>query len=399
MWRAVEASGAESIAQRRHALARAFGLAVDAFRAFAAYANYVSASNQVLPKALVSDAVVGLHAVTNLDHGFLLKAVAEASSPTVRNLGRLLKMDPGDMLDCLEESLRTLETTGHPTDRKCLDYWSRGAFLAHVGAGLTDAGVSEGLPAPVVLNALMPWILGVVKDIAYGSEAAGSIAVLGASIGQGKTTTLYYTFTSVLKLLGTPEPKATASKLILLDPRDFLDALQLVLEAGEKIPLLAVDNASVLFPKHWVRMGGEWARYFHRMNTVVDLLRSVCGVAIFVANAPDELASFVRNVATLNIRGVPYRHRLYSVTVFTYRRAGLVMRYGVDEEVLRTKQQISSVYAFPLLKLPPGMYLRDLESKREVTRSELAKAVESLRSALQEKTRASPPPPPHVASR
>jgi len=348
-----------------------------------------------LPRA----SLLGLHAVMYQYITLVLDLVREDTTTEERYLAEVLGMSVDDLRNCLLETFKLVTQHMERATRwdyyreACSAYWKRGALLPHLGALLinTSENPPEPAPRPICVNALVPWILGVIRDLTTGSIGAGAIGILGASIGRGKTTTIYYTLRTILYSLN-PTPGKTSSrapgvseeidelvsKLILLDAEDFLDTLQALSDLGVKAPILVVDNASVLFPKQWIKYGGTLHKFFLNMNTVIDLLRGVCGAVIFVANAPGELASFIRNTATLNISGREETGiKTYSVTVYTWKRPTLRIRSG--EETVRMKEKIASVYAYPLLKLPQEIYKKDLQVKVEIIKRKTLEATKTLR--------------------
>ena len=344
----------------------------------------------VLGSAMRKVSPLGLHAFMFHDER-LLRRVLEApyARPHEPALAERLGMPVEDMRECLRyvfetRSLRHVlrmvgEDGGDDIAEGCNAYRRLGLAVPHMGFILkSDPGV-EGSPGGVSYTALTPWVLSIIYAMATGSLGAGSVAVVGASVGRGKTTTIYYTLRSVLELLGHPDPGDAASKLILLDPFEFLDVAQGLAERGEKAVVTVVDNASALFPKQWSRIGGL-QRFFVSMNAVIDMIRSMSAVTIFVANAPNELASFVRNIATMRVVGEEADVKPYTATIFTWRTVKL--RVGQREEELVKREKLASVYVYPLLKLPSNLYRHDLEVKQEVNRRELIKALEAAREAL-----------------
>jgi hypothetical protein len=113
-------------------------------------------------------------------------------------------------------------------------------------------------------------------------------------------------------------------------------------------------------------MGGAASRLFLSANALIDLIRGVSGATIFVANAPDELASFVRRASTLNIRGVDLDIRSYSATLFTERAEILAPSEKEGrQKLVRSVEKPAAAYVYPLLKLPPTLYVKDLQVKKE----------------------------------
>jgi hypothetical protein len=358
-----------------------YELVSSVFRASAAFLRELvsrAPSLSHLPKA----SLLGLHALMYQGMELVARLMREDHTWEEKHLADAFGLSVEGLRECMFETFQLCAMhMGRPTwwkhyRERCSAYWKRGAILPHLGALLLSVSDNPPEPAPRLIcsNALVPWILGVIRDMSTGSVGAGAIGVVGASIGRGKTTTLYYTLRSAIYSiapeLSPEELDRLVSSLMLLDAEDFIEALEALAEAGVKAPVLVVDNASVLFPKQWASFGGEVRRFFLRMNTVIDLLRGVCGAVIFVANAPGELASFVRNVATINISGREEPGiKTYSVTVFTWKRPTLRVREG--EEAVRMKERIASVYVYPLLKLPQELYSRDLRVKVEVIKRTL----------------------------
>ena len=405
VWRWIEEAGVGKISMLAKQLGSAYDKLVHVFKATMAFTAEVASKHPGL-RHMPRLSLLGLHSAMYHSPSIVLDLVKDKETPEERTLSEILGMSTEDMRDCLVASFLSITRwTGSRVGDlgewrdKCLSYWRRGVVLAHLGALLHHRSDSPPRPSPRLIstNALVPWILNVMRDMATGSAGAGSIAVVGASIGKGKTTTLYYTLRSALYAV---HPVATSSGetladvkteadevipyIMLLDPHDFLTAVQALAESGVKAPILVVDNASVLFPKHWVKVGGPLHRFYLKMNTVIDLLRGVCGAVIFVANAPDELASFIRNAASINITGREEPGiKGYSVTVYTWRRPSL--RVSAEEEKVKMRERIASVYAYPLLKLPQELYARDLKVKLETIAKETAEAIKQYREGVKRK--------------
>jgi hypothetical protein len=406
VWEWISRLGSSNVARVTRQIGHAYDTLMSVFRVSVAFMSEVAFKRPEL-KYLPKASLLGLHAVMYHDHRLLSKLLDAEPKPAERILAELFGLSVDDLRDCMAQSFEVLsyhagiKTRRRLLEEKCVPYWRRGAVLPHLGSllVLSDKPL-EAPPRLIAVNALVPWILGVMRDLATGSLGAGSIAVVGASIGRGKTTTLYYSLRSALYAINPatkPSEKMpeTASDLkteadevipyiMLLDPDDFLDAVHTLASSGVKAPLLVVDNASVLFPKQWIRASGELHRFYLKMNTVIDLLRGVCGAVIFVANAPNELASFIRNAATINITGREEPGiKAYSVTVYTWRRPALRVRQ--DEEQVRVRERIASVYVYPLLKLPEELYRLDLKVKVEAIAKKAGEALAHYRKAMEEK--------------
>jgi hypothetical protein len=406
IWEWVSRAGSSGVARVVRRIGHAYDTLMAVFRASVAFMNEVTSKRPEL-KHLPRASLLGLHTAMYHDHRLLSKLLDAEPKPAENTLSELFGLGVDDLRDCMAQSFAVIsyhagiEPRRRRLEEKCVSYWRRGVVLPHIGSllALGDRPL-EAPPRLIAVNALVPWILGVMRDLATGSLGAGSIAVVGASIGRGKTTTLYYSLRSALYALN-PATKLsakipeTASDLkteaddvipyvMLLDPEDFLDAVYALANSGVKAPLLVVDNASVLFPKQWIRVSGELHRFYLKMNTVIDLLRGVCGAVVFVANAPNELASFIRNVATINITGREEPGiKAYSVTVYTWKRPTLRVREG--EEQVRMRERIASVYVYPLLKLPEEIYKLDMKVKVGTITKKTEEAIVHYRKALEEK--------------
>jgi len=328
---------------------------------------------------------IGLHIAMFQSRKFINALISEAGAPKSNEieLGKAIGLQPDAMRECLEHCFDSVLNATLPTMKECRAYWQRGAFLPHIGA--LALAVSDkpppGDPRIDVVNALVPWVLGIARDIMTGSHGAGSIAVFGASIGQGKTSTLYYTLRAVLFILGHPEPDRIVPNLITLDMEDFLEVMSALAESDEKAMIIVVDNASIIFPKQWHRYGGTLHRFFLEANKLIDMLRGKCGATIFVANAPDELASFVRNAATMNIRGREVDVRSYKVTVFTWKKTRLVSMG--EESRLKQVEQPASIYVYPFLKLPLFMYTKDLKVKKKAFAESVSRLLKETKEKLE----------------
>jgi len=341
---------------------------------------------------LTKASLLGLHAAMYHDIGLVAELIDEKGYVVDEvSLSEVLGLSVEDMRVCLLQSFGAMLSGDSLTHRIyagereiCSAYWKRGVLLPHLGVLLIEVSKNPPKTPPrlIGVNALVPWILGVLRDLASGSLGAGSIAIVSASIGKGKTTTLYYTIRSVLNALspGSSHDELT-SKLIILDAEEFLDILQALVDSEVKAPIIVVDNASVLFPKQWFKLGGAMVKFYLNMNTIIDLLRGVCGATIFVANAPGEISSFVRNAATMNIVGREESGiRAYSTTLFTWKRP--VLKIREEEETVKLREKIASVYVYPLLKLPREIYERDLEVKVKVIKSTVQNTIEHLKNEL-----------------
>jgi hypothetical protein len=320
-------------------------------------------------------AVLGLHTLMFQSPEFVNALLSESttlsSSLSEMNLAKFFGLSRENLRNCLVDTFNTILGGGPRLGEResiCYKYQFYGAVVAHIGAVLADlAGKQpQGVPRVNAVNSLVLWILRVIKDVATGSVGAGSIATLGASVGKGKTSIIYYTLRSVLHILGHPEPDRLAGDLIILSADDFWDVMDALSASGEKALVMVVDNASVIFPKQWVRMGGAVSRLFLSANALIDLIRGVSGATVFIANAPDELASFVRRASTLNIKGVDLDIRSYSATLFTERAEILATseREG-RQKLVRSVEKPAVAYVYPLLKLPLTLYVKDLRAKKE----------------------------------
>jgi len=388
----IEKSGS-SVGQYEKMIAGTMDILTAMFNVSSAFARDVIMRSPVLGKAMSRDAVIGLHIVMYHDAALVDKLREEAGSEADKELADVMGMSVASLRECLYDSFTWVvnRQVGHavPADmlgakEACMNYWKKGVLLPHLGALAKEVRPEAGVPRPITANALVPWMLSVIKDMAMGSVGAGSIAVMGAGIGLGKTSTLYYTLRSVLAALGHPRPEELADKFILLDPYDFLTALEALIEHDEKAPILVVDNASALFPKQWASMGGELRRFFVNANMMINMLRSNVGATVFVANGPEELSSFIRKNSSMNITGEAMDIKAFTTAIYTWWRPTLRLRPG--EEAIRKRQKVASVYVFPLLKLPITVYVKDLNVKKEVNKKKLAEAVRSLKTALETTT-------------
>lgn len=381
----IEKNG-EKIHNAGRSIAKTLDILTTMFEVQSSVSKEVVVSKPVLGRTMVRDALIGLHIAMYHEPVLVERLCNESVTKTDEDLSDVLG-EPVDVLrECLMYSYEralTRAETGEITHLRdtCMTYWRKGLMLPHLGGLARDLGLREGVPRSIAANALVPWILNIIKDMALGGAGAGSIAVMGAGIGLGKTSTIYHTLRSVLAAMGHPAPESIADKFLLLDPYDFLTALNALIEEDVKAPVLVVDNASALFPKQWVSMSGEIRKFFINVNMVINMLRASVGAVIFLSNGPEEIASFIRKNSTMNIIGEAIDIKSYTTTVYTWLRPTLSMRPG--EESLRKRQRIASVYVFPLLKLPLTLYVRDLEVKKEVNRKKLADAVRSLRAALE----------------
>jgi hypothetical protein len=325
---------------------------------------------------------LGLHIAMFQSRKFVNTLISEVGVKSNEiELGKAIGLQPDAMRECLEHCFDSVLKATLPSLKECRTYWQRGAFLPHLGAlafAISDKP-PPGDPRIDVANALVPWVLGIARDIMTGSHGAGSIAVFGASIGQGKTSTIYYTLRAVLFILGHPEPDRVVPSLITLDMEEFLEVMSALADSDEKAVIIVVDNASIIFPKQWHRYGGTLHRFFLEANKLIDMLRGKCGATIFVANAPDELASFIRNAATMNIRGREIDVKSYKVTVFTWKKTRLVSMG--EESKLKQIEQPASIYAYPFLKLPPYMYVKDLNVKKKAFAESIGKALKEIRES------------------
>ena len=379
VWKAISVNPPERVTWLLKSYSRHYDLQVSLFRAAAATAKELTAKNHAVVH-LGKAALLGLHAVMFHDEQLANKLLDLDTTSEERFLAEVLGMDVDLLRECMYECFYSAvhgvrETWKHGKSRAmdrpladiCEAYWKHGVLLHHVGSLLASQQLS-GTARSICSNALVPWVLSIIRDLSTGSVGAGSIAVFGASIGRGKTTTIFYTLRSVLLALdptmSVEEAERVASGLIILDPEDFFDVITELAEREEKAALMVVDNASAVFPKQWFKMSGDAHKLFINANTIIDMLRAVSGATIFVANAPGEIASFVRNAATLNVSGREADLKTYSVTVYTWKRPTLRVR-GKEEEV-RMKEKIASVYAYPLLKLSDELYKKDLEVKAKI---------------------------------
>jgi len=336
----------------------------------------------VLGTAVKKATVLGVHAFMFHDGRLLDRALESSPSEHEKELSDLLGFKhTEDMRACLRYVFETLGVkqvlsfeSSEDATRECEDYRRLGIGLSHLGLILRENPGIPGSPRAVSITPLVPWILRAIVNFARGDIGAGHIGSIEASIGRGKTTTIYYTIRSVLNLLGHPDPDGATQRLIILDPVEFIEVSGSLAERREKVALSVVDNASIILPKQWASYGGELRKFFLRANTMVSVIRGLCAVNIFVANAPNELASFVRNIATMRVVGEALDQDSLLVTVFAMRRAGVRVTAITGEEKLVRKERLATVYVHPFLKLPEPLYYKDMTAKLETIRKELKEA-------------------------
>jgi hypothetical protein len=408
IWEWINEIGPGGVGRVARQIGHAYDRLMMVFRASTAFTSEIASKIPRL-KHLPRISLLGLYALMYHDHTLLselLKADPEWDELT---LAESFGFSVEDLRDCLTQSYMALsyhvgiESWRRLLEDKCVTYWKRGTVLSHIGSLLIHNGEKppNAPPRLICVNALVPWILSVLRDLSTGSLGAGSIAVVGASIGRGKTTTLYYSLRSALYALnpGTvkPTPKQPETMadirtevddiipyLMLFNPEDFLDAIRALADSGVKAPIIVVDNASILFPKQWIKATGELHKFYLNMNTVIDLLRGVCGATIFVANAPNELASFIRNAATINITGREEPGiKTYSVTIYTWKRPTLRIRE--EEELVKMRERIASIYVYPLLKLPQEIYKLDLKVKIKTITKKTQEAIKHYKTEKKKK--------------
>jgi len=351
------------------------------FRSGVYLANRIQEVYPAQGRLLSKYAPLGLHALMFHDELLVQRAVnSTGDKATEIALAEFFGAKWEDLRECLLATAKLFRRTSHQLreeldrlSRICSEYNRLGAFIPHLGVLIASDQSIEGSPRSIAFSKLVPWLLDVVYNVVTGSEAAGSIGVMGAPIGSGKTTTMYYVLRSIANILGHPEPDRVASNLILLDPEDFLVAMDELASRGEKALITVVDNSSTLFPKYWYTVGGELRAFYLRLHKSITIIRSLSTATIFIANAAGEIASFIRNMARVNISGEQLSIPTYNVTIFTMKEAGVRLTEKEDELVKR--ERIASVYAYPLLKLPKHMYNYDLNLKKEINRRVIAEAV------------------------
>jgi hypothetical protein len=361
-----------------------YDLVVNTFSVANAFIKNISLSMNMSVEHMKKLSTIGLHIAMFQSREFVQQLLSEAGVESNEiDLGKAIGLRPDVMRECLEHVFDSMLNATLPRLKECHTYWSRGIILPHLGA--LAIAVSDkpppGDPRTDVINALVPWVLSIVRDMVSGSHGAGSIAVFGASIGQGKTSTLYYTLRSVLYLLGHPNPDHIVPHLMTLDMTEFLEVMSALAESDEKAMIIVVDNASIIFPKQWHRYGGELNRFFLEANRLIDMLRGKCGATIFVANAPDELASFIRNASTMNMHGREVDVKSYKVTVFTWKKTRLVS--AGEESRLKQVEQPASIYVYPFLKLPLFMYAKDLEVKKKAFAESISRLLKETKEKLE----------------
>jgi len=342
----------------------------------------IAEGRPVLGSAVKRATVLGVHAFMFHDIGLLDRALQTSPSEHEKELSDLLGFKRvEDMRACLRYVFETLGVkqvlsfeSSEDATRECEDYRRLGMAQPHLGLMLRENPDIPGSPRQVSITPLVPWILRAIINFARGDIGAGYIASVEASIGRGKTTTTYYTIRSVLNLLGHPDPDGATQRLIILDPVEFIEVSESLAERREKVALSVVDNASIILPKQWASYGGELRKFFLRANTMVSVIRGLSAVNIFVANAPGELASFVRNATIVRFEGEALDRDSLLVTAFIMRRAGIRVTANSGEEKLIKKERLATVYVYPFLKLPEPLYYKDMTAKLETVRKELKEA-------------------------
>jgi len=120
---------------------------------------------------------IGLHIAMFQSRKFINALISEAGVPKSNEieLGKAIGLQPDAMRECLEHCFDSVLNATLPTMKECRAYWQRGAFLPHIGA--LAFAVSDkpppGDPRIDVVNALVPWVLGIARDIVTGSHGAG----------------------------------------------------------------------------------------------------------------------------------------------------------------------------------------------------------------------------------
>ena len=344
--------------------------------------NQFSNYDPSLGRALANSSPLGLHAFMFHDLNLAIRARNAPIDNHERMLADYFRESVDALRECMVsifESWVSFKEAGR-WDDVCEWYRGTGAVILHLGRILAANPGIEGSPRGVVINRLVTWMLEVLNSIASGGEAAGSIAVMGSHIGSGKTTTLYYTIRSIASILGHSDPDYIASSLIFIDPEEFLYALEELVRRGEKAAIMVIDNASTLLPKYWYQVGGGMQQFYMKIHKSLNIIRSISAITIFVANGPEEIASFVRKMARLGISGAQLEIPTHIVTVFTWKGYGI--RITEREEELTKRDRIASVYAYPLLKLPKHLYTYDLELKKEINKKVIAEAVKIYKEAV-----------------
>ena len=345
--------------------------------------GHIAEGRPVLGTAVKRATFLGVHAFMFHDVRLLDRALESSPSEHEKELSDLLGFKhTEDMRACLRYVFETLgvkqvlsfESSNLDATRECEAYMKLGMAQPHLGLILRENPDIPGSPRAVSINPLVPWILRAIVNFARGDIGAGYIASVEASIGRGKTTTTYYTIRSVLNLLGHPDPDGATQRLIILDPVEFIEVSESLAERREKVALSVVDNASIILPKQWASYGGELRKFFLRANTMVSVIRGLCAVNIFVANAPGELASFVRNATIVRFEGEALDQDSLLVTAYVLRRAGIRVTASTGEEKLIKKERLATVYVYPFLKLPEPLYYKDITAKLETVRKELKEA-------------------------
>ena len=269
---------------------------------------------------------------------------------------------------------------------ECSIYVKNGVFLFHLGilaSCVEDYDRVQIAPRDIVYNSLL---YGVLNDLAALKKApgAGGIFTVQATIGRGKTTLVYHTLRSLLRILGASEAEADkiAKSLIILDSEEFLNVAEEVIERKIKVPVMIVDNASDVLTKYWTMYSGEMRKRYFRINRMFNSLRDMTSVMILIANAKDDLASFVRKKTTIDLVGYPVEHPGFIITVFVKPSAQLarsIRHHHIEERVIGV-HGVDTVFVYPLLRLPGDLYKKDMEVKHAI----LEQVVRELRE-LREK--------------
>ena len=358
-------------------------------------------SDVVLKEAIHRRAYIGACAMMYMHPRFIDELTSEAEkillTPTsMLNEEKITKIAElksyTDARECLRFFFHEL-VSGRPLNPKlmplCEKYYNSGIMLPHLGLLIHDSQrIDVGSIAHVreiAYNYLVTWFLGVIRDISYGSLGAGEIGTFGAHVGRGKTTTVFHSLRTALMSIGFDQRQAEeySSKLIIFDPELTLDVIDSILTNEVKVPFLIIDNASSAFPRHWIQIGGDLMKRFLKFNRILANIRALSGITLFIPNAPDEIASFIRNASTLRVKGFKIDYPKLVATVFKWDKPAL----SIKSDEIVTSSTIVSIFIYPLLKLPEKVYELDQKEKNKVARKEVSELKAKTIEIIEKKTK------------
>jgi len=228
-------------------------------------------------------------------------------------------------------------------------------------------------PPEAIQYPITPLSAEIVSNILSWRQQSSKLGLqlVEGNLGMGKTTYVFMSVLGALRLLMDAPPVGWETRLAPLiylrsldDLIDVLDYFNDPYNRDLYIPLMVIEDASSTLPKYWAWEGKETITKMKKVHELLINLRSRFANLIMVANAYNSLASFARELVHIRYSAINVDVGLVRHTLFAHNisRSRNPLLWGWS--ALR----LMGAIIYPLNKLPPEVYRRDLELKNKAMR-------------------------------